>query len=1120
MKNALTRLIIGLATAPLLCYSLQASPPITLDLAKKADNSDWIVLADPAGKLNKERGITDAEAAVFDLYGKLLVTCSKADGRHWSNNHGKTAHVSLWNVETGEQIWDKKRSRGPDNDNDGYPDDQPSNGEDEVEIAIFNPDGRFVAAAGEDDKIEVWRVREDTHGADEWLSDPILVKTFLTGDGDPETDDAAIDSMSWSHDGRLLLAGTEGGGIVEVYRTQGDPSTWTHMHTAVHGGNPGWAVNSLDLTEDDQYVGTVGTDTNAVFWRLDVTEDGGGLITDVDMVRLATLYSPNGKSIDGSGREARFEKNGDRHFIFTLERKGLVMVYKTSDLIAWNGLNTEGPDPIQSITNGDDIKDGNEIEPADYAESGRFLAHDGDTRVNGNSDGIFPGYLRILETKEIQENAPMPDPVFVQRALATEFISFSPDDSLLASGHGDGTARLWDVTISGSETLFSEAFNESTEDAGRWTLFGSQSTGTDTVLVSQSFDSDPGWTGNNNATGGNSFGFSNSDELDLGAGVAGGTVDRSPASPAYYADTANFSVSLDENGVITGSGKLLFGEQDTGGGVFEEDGNQDVVIGHFKEVTNGSADPRTHAVGIYVQEPSGDFDGQNDADESFRVSGWFDVPGFTGSRQFHTQNLLEGVVYDFEYTYDPAGDSGNGTFSVTINGSTQTIDADGTQDIDVDAFGMALRNRNQSETPGEHDYNVFIDDVVYTAFPSGNQWGSSGDVAHTTAFRGHRGLYYLAANNLGGETHALEIDAAWDISGFTERGLQFAAVAAPGAFETGDFLRLLADTDGDETFDLLIAEFLPDADGDLALDGPGGVKLNSVFLDDDGTTEFYTFEDFFVDLESALPANFGGTIRFRVEANTDADDEEICFDSLRVTGKAPGSGGPTPLVHYEFDENGGSTAGDATGNSRDGAITGATWSTETPDGSTSSLSFDGSGDYVEDDDAENYLDGLDAYTFTVWIKAATTGDGDPGIFLTNMPGSDNYTQLRYDTAGWGGGGDDLIKMGTTTSTGNTQGESVSLVQSADWQHLALTWSSGNEPKLYIDGVLTGWDTDANPANPGSLSGTLSSITTLLIGKGGKDNNLTGASWDGLIDDFRVYDQELTQSQINDIYNGN
>ncbi|MEM8864621.1 MAG: WD40 repeat domain-containing protein, partial [Planctomycetota bacterium] len=604
--------------------------------------SEWINFADPAGELNLERGITDAEATVFDCYGTLLVTCSKADGRHPSDKHGKSAHVSLWNVATGELVWDRRRSRGPDANGDGFPDDQPTNREDEVEIAIFSPDGRYVAAGGEDDKVEVWRVRKDDHSAGEWLAEPVLAATLHTGDGDPQTDDAGIDSMTWSHDGRLLLAGTEQAGRVEVFCTQGDPATWRRMHTADHGGAAGYAVNSLDLTEDDRYVGTIGTDTHGAFWRLDIEEDADGVIVDVRMVRLASLPSINGKPIDGSGREARFEPNGDRHFIFTLEHTGIVQVYSVAELAAYDGPADAGPEPLVWFTNGDDVKDGNEIEPATYTRDGRFLVHDGDTRVKGDTEGIFPGYLRFVETSEIRPGGPMPDPVYVQRALATEYLDFSPGDSLLASGHGDGTVRVWNVLISGAETIASEAFNE--RDAERWTLAGA-------------------------------------------------------------------------------------------------------------------------------------------------------------------------------------------------------------------------------------------------TLPAAGQWGLSATTPHDTPFRGHRGRYYLAANNLGGQTYRLDLNRAWSIHGYADRGLQFAAAAAPGVFEEGDFLRLIADLDGDDQFETLLAEFLPDSDGDLALGGQGGRKLNSVFLDDDGRTPFYSFEDYFFDLEKRLPADFGGTIRFRIEASTDSGDEEIGFDSLRITGK-------------------------------------------------------------------------------------------------------------------------------------------------------------------------------------------------------------------------------------------
>ncbi|MEM7698679.1 MAG: WD40 repeat domain-containing protein, partial [Verrucomicrobiota bacterium] len=393
-------------------------------------------MADPAGILNVENGITDAEGAEFDPFGRLLITCSKADGRHPSLKHGKSAHLTLWEIATGAQIWDRLRSRGPDENGDGLPDDQPNNREDEIEIAIWSPDGRFVAAGAEDDAIEIWRVRADDQGPDEWLTEPELVKTLTTGDGDQETDDAGIDCLTWSHDGRFILAGTEEGGRIEVYLVTGAPEGWRRIHKARHGGRPGWAVNSLDMTEDDRYVGAAGTDTKGSFWRFEVAEGKDGEVKSVSLSKIATLPSKNGKPIDGSGREARFEPDGDRHLILTFERTGLVQVYDVAALIAWDGPASEGPDPVIIYTNGERIKDGNEIEPAVYTPDGRFLIHDGDTRVNGSTEGIFPGFIRVVDTTELGPDLPMPDPIVVVRALATEFLDVSMDGTLLASGHG------------------------------------------------------------------------------------------------------------------------------------------------------------------------------------------------------------------------------------------------------------------------------------------------------------------------------------------------------------------------------------------------------------------------------------------------------------------------------------------------------------------------------------------------------------------------------------------------------------------------------------------------------------------------------------------------------------
>jgi hypothetical protein len=49
-----------------------------------------------------------------------------------------------------------------------------------------------------------------------------------------------------------------------------------------------------------------------------------------------------------------------------------------------------------------------------------------------------------------------------------------------------------------------------------------------------------------------------------------------------------------------------------------------------------------------------------------------------------------------------------------------------------------------------------------------------------------------------------------------------------------------------------------------------------------------------------------------------------------------------------------------------------------------------------------------------------------------------------------------------------------------------------------------------------IGGTTAGYTTLLVGRGGKDS---GGSWDGLVDDVRVYEVALTAAEVQTVMNG-
>ncbi len=174
------------------------------------------------------------------------------------------------------------------------------------------------------------------------------------------------------------------------------------------------------------------------------------------------------------------------------------------------------------------------------------------------------------------------------------------------------------------------------------------------------------------------------------------------------------------------------------------------------------------------------------------------------------------------------------------------------------------------------------------------------------------------------------------------------------------------------------------------------------------------------------------------------------------------------------------------------------------------LEFNG-GETLEDADGETYLNGLTAFSLGFWVKSDVVGT-DRGFFIGTAPsGSDDGLTIRYDDAGANGGGNDVIKAGITTTTGTTQVESSTNIQTTDWQHIVLTWTSGSALSLYVNGQL-----DTPTSAGATVGGAISTLDRAILGRGGKDT-AAGAGWLGLIDEFSVFDRALAPAEISDHY---
>lgn len=235
--------------------------------------------------------------------------------------------------------------------------------------------------------------------------------------------------------------------------------------------------------------------------------------------------------------------------------------------------------------------------------------------------------------------------------------------------------------------------------------------------------------------------------------------------------------------------------------------------------------------------------------------------------------------------------------------------------------------------------------------------------------------------------------------------------------------------------------------------------------------------------------------------------------------------GPNPLVTYRMEEEEWTgSAGeieDATGNGRNATAEGsADTAIAKPDpaiagdpGTCRYGDLGGSGDYVTDGDAGSYLNGRSQVTIMAWVRNTASTPVDAGILNTGpTDNKDNRLGFRYDAAGAGTGNSALIKasLNTDQCAGGDdciQVETESGIQAQNaWQHVAMTWQSGDKIRIYVDGQQV--QTTLVDGN-GNLGGVLDDVDFLRIGQSPKG----GEDWQGQIDEFRVFGSALSESEI-------
>lgn len=205
----------------------------------------------------------------------------------------------------------------------------------------------------------------------------------------------------------------------------------------------------------------------------------------------------------------------------------------------------------------------------------------------------------------------------------------------------------------------------------------------------------------------------------------------------------------------------------------------------------------------------------------------------------------------------------------------------------------------------------------------------------------------------------------------------------------------------------------------------------------------------------------------------------------------------TSLAWYRLDEVAGTVATDASGNNNDGTVTGGAWAGGQVDGA---IEFNADGNISVPASAFAAVD--QQVTFAFWAYGGDTQPADDSILYGVNADGDRVFNVHlsfsngrvYWDAGEGGGYDRINKVADP------------LVHKDSWHHWAFTKNAGTGiMNIYLDGEVWASGTGKTKSMAGVTSFTLGAHTS------------GSSSYDGLLDDVRLFDTELTAAEVQDLF---
>ncbi len=211
---------------------------------------------------------------------------------------------------------------------------------------------------------------------------------------------------------------------------------------------------------------------------------------------------------------------------------------------------------------------------------------------------------------------------------------------------------------------------------------------------------------------------------------------------------------------------------------------------------------------------------------------------------------------------------------------------------------------------------------------------------------------------------------------------------------------------------------------------------------------------------------------------------------------------PSELVgHWTLDETTGTSASDSSGKGMGGTLSnGLMFDTDSVTGQVgNALDFDGSNDYIDLPDGFN--DFVKGCTISLWVYPTSVQSWARFIDFGNGSSADNiWFGRRADS-------DDLAFECWSGSSSNGLVYAADAITLNTWQMVTVTVDSSGNVKLFKNGQLIQTGTSA----PASVSRTNNYI--------GRSNWSADDYYQGRMDDVRIYNYNLSDSDVMALYNG-